>query len=293
MVRRFAPYTIRFCLPVLLAAWPLLAASSADLKEARKLYQLTDYEASLQLLQPVQPKDAPVYELMGRNHFMLGAYKKATENLEKAAATDPGNAEYELWLGRAYGRRAETSSPFTAPLNANRARQHFEKAVQLNPLKLEALCDLFEYYLEAPGFLGGGLDKAAGVADQMAALEPAEGHWAQARLAEKKKEFRAAEQHLQMAAQAAPQQARRLIDLAKFLAKQGRYQESEQSFRKAEKIAPNNPAIIYARADTYIEQGRNLDTARQLLKRYLQAQLSPDDPPRADAEKLLKKASGG
>jgi cytochrome c-type biogenesis protein CcmH/NrfG len=91
----------------------------------------------------------------------------------------------------------------------------------------------------------------------------------------------------------APKQASRLIDLAQFLAKQGRYRESDQSFRKAEKIAPNSPQLIYARADTYIQQGRNLDTARKLLQRYLQAQLSPDDPPRAEAEKLLKKASGG
>jgi hypothetical protein len=30
-----------------------------------------------------------------------------------------------------------------------------------------------------------------------------------------------------------------------------------------------------------------------LLQRYLEAQLTPDDPPRAAAEKLLKKASGG
>jgi len=51
--------------------------------------------------------------------------------------------------------------------------------------------------------------------------------------------------------------------------------------------------VIYARADTYIEQGRNLAAARKLLKRYLEAQLTPDDPPRAEAEKLLKKASGG
>jgi len=119
-----------------------------------------------------------------------------------------------------------------------------------------------------------------------------EGHWAQARLAEKKKEFNTAEEHLQRAAAMAPQQVGKLVDLARFLAKQGRYQESEQSFRNAEKIAPNSPKVIYARADTYVQQGRNLDTARQLLKRYLQAELTPDDPPRADAEKLLKKASG-
>ena len=85
----------------------------------------------------------------------------------------------------------------------------------------------------------------------------------------------------------------RLIDLARFFGKQGRYQESEQAFRKAEKVAPNNPRLMYARANLYVEQGRNLDTARQLLQRYLQAQLTPDDPPRSEAEKLMKKASGG
>jgi Flp pilus assembly protein TadD len=293
MSRRLIAQRMRFSAAALLAVWPLLAASSADLEQARKLYQLTDYDTSLKILQAIQPKDAPVHELIGRNQYMQGEYKKATESLEKAVAAEPGNSDYELWLGRAFGRRAETASPFTAPPNAKKARQHFEQAVQLNARNMEALSDLFEYYLEAPGFLGGGLDKAVGVADQMASLDPVEGHWAQARLAEKKKEFGSAEEDLQRAAEMAPKQASRLIDLARFLAKQGRYQESDQSFRKAEKIAPNSPQVIYARADTYIEQGRNLAAARKLLKRYLEAQLSPDDPPRADAEKLLKKASGG
>jgi tetratricopeptide (TPR) repeat protein len=284
---------MRFCPAALLAVWPVLAASPTSLDQARQLYQLTDYAASLKILEAIQPKDGPVFELIGRNYYMQGEYKKATEILEKAAAADPANSDYELWLGRAFGRRAETASPFTAPPNANKARQHFEKAVQLNPGNMEALSDLLEYYLEAPGFMGGGLDKAVGVADRMASIDPIEGHCAQARLAEKKKEFGSAEQHLQRAAELAPHQASRLIDLARFLSRQGRYRESDRSFSKAEKIAPNSPQLIYARADTYIEQGRNLATARKLLQRYLEAKLTPDDPPRAAAEKLLKKASGG
>ncbi len=282
---------MRFIAAAIVCLFPLLAASPAELEHARKLYRYTDYAGSLQILSAIQPKDGPVYELTGQNLFMQGEYEDTEPGKGPGGRT--GQFDYALWLGRAYGRRAETSSPFTAPSNASKARQNFEKSVRLNPRNMEALSDLFEYYLEAPGFMGGGLDKATATAGQMAAIDPVEGHWAQARLAEKKKEFHTAEEHLQRAAAMAPQQVGKLVDLARFLAKQGRYQESEQSFRNAEKIAPNSPKIIYARADTYIQQGRNLDTARQLLKRYLQAELTPDDPSRADAEKLLKKASGG
>ena len=66
---------------------------------------------------------------------------------------------YFHWLGKAQGRRAETASPFTAPSYASKARQAFEKSVELDGKNLEAINDLFSYYLEAPGFLGGGLNK--------------------------------------------------------------------------------------------------------------------------------------
>jgi len=249
---------MRLIAAVLLGVWSLLAASPADLEQARKLYSKTDYDGSLKILQAIDPKDSAVHELIGQNYYMLADYKKAMESLDQARAGDPGNSNYELWLGRAFGRRAETDSPFTAPSHASKARQHFEKAVELNPRNLEALSDLFEYYLQAPGFLGGGLDKAAGIAARIAAIDPVEGQSTQAKLAEHRKEFDTAEHHLQMAVQMAPQQVGRLIDLARFLAKQGRYQESEQNFRKAEKIAPNAPQLIYARADIYVQQGRNL-----------------------------------
>lgn len=284
---------MRFWALITLAVWPLGAASPEDLGQAQKLYEYTDYQASLKVLLDIQPKDGRVHALIGRNHYMLGDYKKATESLERAVAADPANSDYELWLGRAFGRRAETASPFTAAPNANKARQHFERAVSLNPRNIDALTDLFEYYLEAPGFLGGGFDRAAGVAARMATVDPVEGQWAQARLAEQKKDFSHAEEHLERAAEMAPQEISRLIDLAKFLARQGRYQESDQNFREAEKIAPNSPKLLYARADTYIQAGRNLEVARKLLKQYLQARLTPDDPSREQAQKLLRKASGG
>jgi len=277
---------------VLLSFAMLSLASGAELDRARKLYNLTEFEQSLKLLQGLPEKDAAIYELIGRNHYMLGEFKKASESLEKAAAADPENSEIALWLARAFGRRAETSSPFTAPGYASKARQWFEKSVELNPKNTEALSDLFEYYLEAPGFLGGGLEKARGVADQISELDEAEGHWAMAKLAEKRKEFSSAEEQLRRAIDASPQRIGRLIDLAKFLAKQGRFQEADQNLARAEKIAPNSPRLVYAKADLLIQEKKDLELAKTLLKQYLSMSLSPDDPSRADAKKLLKQVEG-
>jgi Flp pilus assembly protein TadD len=98
---------------------------------------------------------------------------------------------------------------------------------------------------------------------------------------------------LRRAMELAPHQVGRVIDLAKFLAKQGRFEESDQTFVAAEKLAPNAPKVMYARAATYIQAGRNIDTAKELLEKYLAAQLTPDDPSRDDARKLLRQVSGG
>ncbi len=277
---------------VLLGISSLLLAGDSNLEQARKLYNQTDFDQSLKVLNAIQAKDAAVFELIGRNLYMQGDFKKASEAFERAASGDPENSGLALWLGRSWGRRAETSSPFTAPGYASKARQMFERAVQLDSRNLEALSDLFEYYIEAPGFLGGGIDKAQSLISKIALVNEAEAQWAQARLAEKHKEFATAEDHLRRAIDAAPQSVGRFIELAKFLNKQGRFQEADESLARAEKIAPGNPRLLYARADVYIKSGRNLQVAKELLKRYLSSNLSPDDPPRSDALKLLKQVQG-
>ena len=271
----------------------IAGAAGPELSTARKLYNSTDFEQSLKVLQEIPSKDGPVYELMGRNYYMRADYKRATEVLEKAVAMEPANAEYALWLGRAWGRRAETSSPFTAPMHASKARQYFEKSVQLNPMNLEAQSDLFEYYLEAPGFLGGGLDKAEATAAQMGRISPSEGQWAEAKLAEKRKESSSAEAHLRRAIELAPQQVGKLLELARFLTKQGRYQEADQSFERAEQVAPNDARVVFARAESYVKTHRNLEVARNLLKRYMSMDLNAEDPPRSEAANLLRQAQGG
>lgn len=272
---------------VVLAASTVLAAEP-QLERAGELYSRTDYAAALATASAIKVKDGAVYELIGKVYFMQGDYKRATDALQQAVAIEPGDSDHHLWLGRIYGRRAETSSFLTAPGLATKARQSFERAVELNPRNLEALSDLFEYYLEAPGIMGGGVGKAAALAEKVQPLNGSTYHSMLARIAEKHKQFPSAEQQLRMAIAAAPRQVGRVIDLAKFLAKTGRYQESEDAFQRAESIAPNSPELLISRAKVYIKSGRNLESARLLLLRYLEGPLTPDDPPRREAQDLLK-----
>jgi tetratricopeptide (TPR) repeat protein len=111
-------------------------------------------------------------------------------------------------------------------------------------------------------------------------------------LADNRKQFDTAEEQLRRAIELAPRQVGRLLDLARHLAQHGRIQESEATFDKAEQLAPNAPKVYFERAGVYVQQKRNLDRAKALLLKYLGSNLTPDDPPREQAQKLLQEASG-
>lgn len=271
----------------------MASGQPTELDRARLLYQKTDYTAALRLLHPIEHKNAETHALIGQAQFMNGEYKRAAESFEKALAQQPQSSVYMHWLGRSYGRQAESASPFTAPGLAVKARQAFEKAISMDFSNKEALNDLFEYYMDAPGFLGGGLNRAEQLAARIASLDEAEGHYANAQLADKRKDFNSAEQQLRRAADLAPRQVGRVLDLAKFLARRGRLNESDMVFAQAARLAPNNPQVLFDRAALYIKQKRNLDEAAALLEKYIRCQLTPDNIPREKALELLKQAKGG
>ena len=264
------------------------AAASPEWTRAHELYQRTEYQQSLAVLKDASP-DAATLQLLGQDYFMLGEYKKACDAFEKANALGPNNPKLIHWLGRAYGRRAETANMLAAPGWAAKTRQMFEKAVELDPSDRDALGDLLDYYLDAPGFLGGGLHKAEMLAQMILEEDPAEGHYAQGLVADKKKEYETAAQQFRRAAEMAPRQVGRILVLARYLANHDRVKESDALFEQAARMAPNNPRVMFDRAATYIKEGRDLDTARELLERYMEAPLTPDDPPRVRAEAMLKK----
>jgi len=97
-------------------------------------------------------------------------FKTAISDFEKVVKIEPDNSEYYRWLGHAYGLQAEQTSWFKAIGLAKKTRISFEKAVELDPENINALVDLREFYKQAPGFLGGGKDKADLITEKLKAL---------------------------------------------------------------------------------------------------------------------------
>jgi len=98
-------------------------------------------------------------------------FDDAIESFEQASAAAPQSAEYQHWLGRAYGRLAERSSWLTAMDLARKTCAAFERAYALDPNDVGTVEDLIEYYTEAPAFLGGSDEKAEALRHRLETLQ--------------------------------------------------------------------------------------------------------------------------
>src|SRR6267154_6776774 len=123
------------------------------------------------------PSDAESHNLLCRAYYMLDEWDRGIEACERARNLDPQKSLYSLWLGRVYGLKADHVGALSALGPAKKFRSSLERAVELDPGNWEARSDLAEFYLEAPGIVGGGRDKARTEADEILPLNPARAHW--------------------------------------------------------------------------------------------------------------------
>jgi tetratricopeptide (TPR) repeat protein len=215
------------------------------------------------------PGDAESYNLLCRSYFVLGNWDRAISACEKAVGLDAGNSRDHLWLGRAYGEKAAQAHFFTAITLAQKVRSEFETAVQLSPSNVDARSDLAEFYLEAPGIVGGGQEKAAAEARSLATMDPAKAHWVTARIAQKNHDDVTAEKEYRAAVEASHGGALAWLNLAFFYRRSQRLDDMENAINHATSAQTNASEVLMEAAETLIGAGRNFPYAVQLLKLYL------------------------
>ena len=266
----------------------LPSLSVADSTDSQLLAQgrVDDAIASLQHRINHAP-DAESYNLLCRAYFTLSDWDHGISACEKAVSLDPANAQYHLWLGRLYGEKADHSHFLTAAGLAKKVRGEFETAVRLNPNSVDARTDLAEFYMEAPGIMGGGRDKAQAQAQELASMDPVKAGWVKGRLAEKNKDLVSAENEYRVAIKASHGAARAWLNLASFYRQTGRLDQMEDAIRLVSSAPMNQPEVLMECAAMLLRSHRDLPQATQLLRRYLSSAPTVEAAPAFKAHYLL------
>ncbi len=233
------------------------------------------------------PNDPLAHNLLCRAYFSLGQWDRGIADCEKAVSLAPDNSQFHLWLGRIYGEKADKSGFMTAAGLARKVRDEFEKAVHLNPKSVDARTDLAEFYLEAPGIVGGGRDKAQAQADSLLSLDPARAHWVNARIAEKKKDFATAEEEYRGAITASRGSASAWLNLGLFYRHRERWDDMEQALSQVRPAPLDRPDALVDAAEILLRSQRNLPEAVQLLRAYLNSSGQVEQAPAFKVHYLL------
>ncbi len=244
---------------------------------------------------------------------------------EKAAALDGHTAKYHRQIAEVLGVVAQHSNMLQQLSLARRFRTEIDAALALDPRDVQANRDLLEFYLLAPGLLGGSRRQAAMVAERIAALDPAEGFLARARIAESGRQTAKAEALLQQAAEVRPPGYRAQIAVAEFYlalehpnltgaeavareaigidpgrtdayavladvyAGRGSWNELDATLAEAARQAPDDLYPGYRAAGRLIAGGHNLDRAERYLRAYLAQEPEGNRPSTAEAMRQLNR----
>ena len=224
--------------------------------------------------------DAAKSFALGRAALESNNAESAASHFETAVAQAPRNAEYQLWLGRAYGTQAQAANPFKQMSLARKTRSAFEKAVELDPNLLEARFALIDYYLIAPGFMGGDEEKAVAQSQEIRKRDALGGHRAFARIYMRQKKVDLARKEYVDGVREQPNSAQAHYQYGLFLfGNDKNYKVATDEMETAIRLDPAFMPAYFRLGQLAAQWGVNFTRGEEALRRYLQHKPGPDEPP--------------
>ena len=268
----------------LLAVVCLLGASPAAQSPAADLAEHGHWKRLKALIEPraaANPNDAEAQWLLSRVRMAFKDVDGALAPAEKAAALDPKNADYRWQLAQVVGEMASSASVFKQMGLAKRYKREVEAALAINPKHTPSMTGLMEYFIRAPGIVGGDKKKAAEIPAQIMAVNKVDGYIAKVRLLQQQSPVPAGEieQAWVQAVLADPSRYEPHINLASIYATGAtpRWELAEKEALTAKKIDPDRTAPYSILAAVYAtgERWAELDAVLAEAEKKIPDNLSP------------------
>jgi tetratricopeptide (TPR) repeat protein len=269
------------------------------------------------------PGDALANFLLSQVRNAFGDPDSPLPLAEKAVSLDGRTARYHRQVAECVGVMAQHSSMVQQVFLARRFRKEIDAALALDPRDTQAWRDLMEFYLLAPGIIGGDLGKAAATADHLRSIDRVEGLLAQSRLASFRKQNNEAEALLRRATEVQPPSYKARVALGRFYlcstppawdavrksaeearaldagrvdayailaevhAARSEWVELDAILAAGAKEVPDDFVPFYRAAERLLASGRDLPRAERYLNSYLSQPPEGNQPSVAEARAKL------
>jgi tetratricopeptide (TPR) repeat protein len=270
--------------PVLLLV-ALIQQPASDHALCQRLVDEENQEARTQIQSVVQAQPATP-----RAAFLQGclamadtSWDRAVGHFERALVQAPNVAAYHMWLGRVQGEQALRAGVMRKLSLARRIRDHFLRAVELEPENLGARRYLTEFYIQAPAIAGGSTARAAEQVAEIRRRSPYLGAMTAAELATRRGQHPAAEREYAALVTAYPDSVTPLIALMASYYRSKNWDAATAVTRRRQQTHPNAMLTHYLAGRTAAESGRELEAGEQALRRYLAHTPARGEPPLANA----------
>ncbi|MCU0626131.1 MAG: hypothetical protein MUF21_06530 [Gemmatimonadaceae bacterium] len=219
--------------------------------------------------------------------FARQQWESAAAHFERASNAAPtSSAAFTMW-GNALGSWLPSASMFSKVKHGGTVRTAFERAVAIDGTNLDARNGLLQFYLQAPGIVGGDKRKARDQADAIAKVDPWRGFSARLTVARAMRDTALVTRTLVDATTTWPDSAAPWLAL---VAAQADARNAGAAFATVDrwtKARPGTPAINYAIGRVAAVTGQQLDRGESALRAYLAAARRPGDPGVAVAQHRL------
>ncbi len=213
---------------------------------------------------------------------------RAVELLEKAVALRPKSAELHYWLSKAHSTVGESVTGFKQVSTARKIIAALERTVELDPNHIQARVELAQFYSMAPGFMGGGEEKARKQAMEVKRRSSLDGHRAFALMYVVQKKLDLARNELEQAVRGEPQSARAHSALGRHLATYDKdYRRAFDELEKAIQLDAAYMPAWFRLGEVAALSGANLARGEEALKKYLAYDPDDDEPQHSRAHYLL------